>query len=737
MSISYNYFLPTNLYGTLRVTDLGFPGFTAVNANIYCQRNINCDGQLQCGQFHALGTAYFDQVPTCTTNATTTTQLTNYQTVQGLISASGYVNATQAINAVHTSSQPFTVSQSITNTLTLSTAGGASSTIFQHSDSISACILTNTASTGNYRFNLNTAGVSSTVLEMNSTLFKIRATTTELNGFTCINNATFNGNYPTTTLGSNSGLNNAEFATVGYAKSIGGTSILGLNNTFTGTNTFQIPIISSGASLASNSIPAASIVNNSLTNTQVATGFQLVTTNSQTFTGAKTFGSIPILPAGYEFLTTTTQVITGEKQFNANIPTTTLTPSTSTQFSTVGYVSSAISAASLLPLNNTWTGTNAFNTSIPTTTITPTTSTQFATVGYVTSASLLPLNNTWTGTNAFNTSIPTTTLTPSTSTQFSTVGYTTSAISSASLIPLNNIWTGTNTFNTSIPTTTLTPSTSTQFSTVGYTTSAISAASLLPLNNTWTGTNAFNTSIPTTTLTPSTSTQFSTVGYTTSAISAASLLPLNNIWSGTNRFDNDVTFKGQVYIPDQTTTFAANCNINIYGQTLGNFLNWYQNGLTDSVSAGFDIFDQLNYDIYPFSTVSNIICRIGTVANAFKSLVLNGNVKITPQGQISRPLGTIYTLPVSTTFTTIPPYILFNPTSGMGFVLPAPSATNAGQTFVIRKIASGVTVSFTCVGNLPVWVPVNSGPTGNTAVSISTTWQLTILSTGSLYLTIA
>jgi len=656
MSISYNYFLPTNIYGTLRVTDLSFAGYTAVNANIYCQRNINCDGQMQCGSFHSLGVSSFDQVPTCATDATTATQLTNYQTVQGLIAASPGITLQQAIDGVHASSQQFTVPQNIWNTITVRAVGGSmSSTTMQHSDTIGTFIFTNTTGTGHYRFNLNTAGVASTVLEMDSTLFKVRAGVAELNlttvnALTCQNNATFNGSYPTTTLGPNSGANNNEFCTVGYANSISGTSILGLNNTFTGTNTFSVPIISSGASLSSNTIAAASIVNNSLTNSQVATGFQLVTTNSQTFTGSKTFDSIPILPAGYEFLTTGTQVITGEKQFNTTLPISPLTPTISTQLAPKSYVD---------------------------------------------------------------------------------------ANSGTALLATANTWTNTNTFNTSIPTTTLTPSTSSQFSTVGYTTSAISAASLLPLNNTWTGTNAFNTSIPTTTLTPSTSSQFATVGYVTSAI-PPSLLPLNNVWTGTNRYDNDVEFKGQVYIPDQTTTLAANCNINILGLTLGNYMNWYQNGLTDSVSAGFDIFNQLNYDIYPFSTTSNISARIGTTANPFKELILNGNVKVTPQGQISQPVGTIYATGVTTTFTTLPPVILFDPRAGMGFVLPVPGPATAGQIFIIRKVAGGSTVSFTVPGNLPVWVPLNAAiSAGLTALSISTIWQFTILSTINAYITIA
>jgi hypothetical protein len=612
---------------------------------------------MQCGSFHSLGASSFDQVPTCTTDATTAYQLTNYQTVQGLIAASPGITLQQAIDGVHASSQQFTVPQNIWNTITVRAVGGSiSSTTMQHSDTIGTFIFTNSTSTGHYRFNLNTAGVASTVLEMDSTLFKVRAGVAELNlttvnALTCQNNATFNGSYPTTTLGPNSGINNNEFATVGYANSISGTSILGLNNTFTGTNTFSIPIISSGASLSSNTIAAASLVNNSLTNSQVATGFQLVSTNSQTFTGTKTFDSIPVIPSGYEFLTTGTQAITGEKQFNTTLPISPLTPTISTQLTPKSYVDSAISSASLLPLNNTWSGTN--------------------------------------------------------------------------------------TFNTSIPTTTLTPSTSTQFSTVGYTTSAISAASLLPLNNTWTGTNAFNTSIPTTTLTPSTSTQLTPKSYVDSN-SGTALLASNNIWTGTNRYDNDVEFKGQIYIPDQTTTLAANCNINILGQTLGNYVNWYQNGLSDSVSAGYDAFNQLNYDIYPFSTTSNINCRIGTTANPFKELILNGNVKISPGGQIAQPVGTIYSTGVTTTFTTLPPYILFDPRAGMSFVLPVPGPTTAGQIFVIRKVAGGSTVSFTVPGNLPVFVPKNSAiSAGLTALSISTIWQIILVSTLNAYIEIA
>jgi hypothetical protein len=68
-------------------------------------------------------------------------------------------------------------------------------------------------------------------------------------------------------------------------------------------------------------------------------------------------------------------------------------------------VDSAVSGSSILATNNTWTGTNAFNTSLPTSTLTPSSSTQLTTKSYVDSAvsggSILATNNTFTGTNNF------------------------------------------------------------------------------------------------------------------------------------------------------------------------------------------------------------------------------------------------------------------------------------------------------------------------------------------------
>ncbi len=77
--------------------------------------------------------------------------------------------------------------------------------------------------------------------------------------------------------------------------------------------------------------------------------------------------------------------------------------------------------------NNTWTGTNVLNSSLPTSTLTPSTSTQlirkayadasYTAIGGTILSAVQSNNNTWTGTNVLNTSLPTSTLTPSTSTQ--------------------------------------------------------------------------------------------------------------------------------------------------------------------------------------------------------------------------------------------------------------------------------------------------------------------------------
>jgi hypothetical protein len=129
--------------------------------------------------------------------------------------------------------------------------------------------------------------------------------------------------------------------------------------------------------------------------------------------------------------------------------------------------------------NNTWTGTNIFNTSLPTSTVTPTTSTQLITKSYADStyttlSNVLSNNNAFTGTCTFNTNLPTSTITPTTSTQLITKSYADANYSASGATTLsnvlsnNNVWTGSNSFNTTLPTSTATPSSSTQLVTKTY-----------------------------------------------------------------------------------------------------------------------------------------------------------------------------------------------------------------------------------------------------------------------------
>jgi hypothetical protein len=121
-----------------------------------------------------------------------------------------------------------------------------------------------------------------------------------------------------------------------------------------------------------------------------------------------------------------------------------------------------------LSTDNAWSGTNAFNSNIPTTTLTPTSLTQFITKGYGDSnyagSGILSGTNSWSGTNAFNSNIPTTTLTPTSLTQFITKGYGDSNYAGSGILSASNTWSGTNTFtgtvtasgNTSLKSTTIT-----------------------------------------------------------------------------------------------------------------------------------------------------------------------------------------------------------------------------------------------------------------------------------------
>ena len=186
----------------------------------------------------------------------------------------------------------------------------------------------------------------------------------------------------------------------------------------------------------------------------------------------------------------------------------------------------------LLAAANDWTNTNTFNTSLPTSTLTPTTSTQLITKAYADGKfGSLASANAWTSTNTFNSSLPTSTLTPTTSTQLITKAYGDATYATgAGIVASNNTWTGTNAFNTSLPTSTQTPTTSTQLITKTYADGKFGA---IATTNIWTGTNSFNSSLPTSTLTPTTSTQLITKTYADGKFGA---IASTNSWTGKNTF---------------------------------------------------------------------------------------------------------------------------------------------------------------------------------------------------------
>ena len=861
MSISYNYFLPTNVYGTLSVTDLSFAGYSAVNANIYCQRNINCDGQLQCGQFHSLGTAYFDQVPTCINGATAATQLTNYQTVQSLITASGGVTLAQAIDGVHASTLPFTAQQTINNNLIITNPTVTTSKVtISENSTTGQCIFTNQGNAaGSFLFvgyngatPVNLFSISSTLCSITST--SINLNTVNANSLACSTTATFNGNYPTTTLGNNSGTNNNEFSTVGYAKSIGGTSILPLNNTWTGINTFQQPIISSGASLTANTIPAASIVNNSITNSQIAAGSQLVTTNSQTFTGIKSLSNLlnttgitdtlsissPIMQGGYFQATNSAGInsfyettITGDLNVN------TISNSLSSQINIYsGSVSipGGTNANSGLQIgwnNSASNGETDFtNLAQGGTTANPSGGGfQFGTtsnnLGYRALCAMNPYSNQgfwifsnagrlriddrnagafWWGqsqegsqmlcsVNGISTSytvgcanasgvgstclsVSTTGVTISPPLNISSTITSTGIISAPSYQATNSLGTsnfwglqtgdanisgtlstanitaqGLTTFNTNHPTTSLGNNISTnttQYATVGYV-NLNSPTALLTSNNTWTGSNAFTQ-------------RYISVGNATAPVTVGNGNGnISNVNIGDPLSLGTISASGSnicISSPLSNSMYVATGGNNIcVGSSSGTLLSTgtgnviLGNGCAQTVTTGTNNIVIGNSS---WSTGGNfsgcVVIGSGGPPNANNQVFLGAPTQttwlqssvVTVQGsylqvnqQIKR-LHNTYTLGALTVISNPLPYmILFTPTAGMSFVLPVPSATNSGQTFILRKQAAGSgSVTFSCTGNPAVWVPLDSG-SANTSLTITTIWQFTIYSTGSLYLTIA
>jgi hypothetical protein len=161
-----------------------------------------------------------------------------------------------------------------------------------------------------------------------------------------------------------------------YVDSVGGSSILATNNIFTGINTFSNTIIGSGDV----SMNSRLFVNGDVSLNSKLSVVGDVSMNSRLFVN------------GDVSLNSKLSVV-GDASFN-NIFSS-VVPISGNMLCNKTYVDAAVSGAGGVSLssNNVWTGTNAFNTSLPTSTLTPSTSTELTTKAYVDSNFVDLLNN--------------------------------------------------------------------------------------------------------------------------------------------------------------------------------------------------------------------------------------------------------------------------------------------------------------------------------------------------------
>jgi hypothetical protein len=364
-----------------------------------------------------------------------------------------------------------------------------------------------------------------------------------------------------------------------------GGSILGTNNTWTGTNAFNSFLPTSTAT--------------------PTTGTQLTTKTYVDTASASLLG--------------TNNTWTGTNAFNTSLPTSTITgyPFPPGTLITNTYVDTVINfeLANFEAANNTWSGTNEYNTNLPTSTQTPTTGTQLTTKTYVDSAvsgaSILGTNNTFTGTNAFNTSLPTSTQTPTTGTQLTTKTYVDTAVSGVSILGTNNTFTGTNAFNAFLPTSTATPTTGTELTTKTYVDSAISGASILGTNNTWTGTNSFGTTNISGQLTMGTANQILTNLQEGTTATTSVLLYSENARSGTINLGTGTTGKVITIGNSGASTVAL----------AGSTITATKMAIAGVLSAGASTLTSVVSDTFTTSTTA-------TTASLFGEASRGGNINI-------------------------------------------------------------------------------------------------------------
>ena len=528
---------------------------------------------------------------------------------------------------------------------------------------------------------------------------------------------TFNAFHPTTTLGNNILTNTTQYATVGYVNS-SSSNILASNNTWTGLNTFQstisTPILST--SNISNSSASLPITISNAGTTSIPTSIDTIRALRIGWNGFQPGqGATDLIncaqggDGGFSFSAT-----------NATFP--------SRQLASMYTGGGLRLYPNCAGFRIDDTNSGAFNLNIS----------QLGNTAYFNSSGI--------------------------STTFSyACGNVSGILTNALLVSTNAVSPqvnfsplSTSTFNSSIPTTTLTPSTANQFATVSYVTSSI-PTSLLGLDNTWTGLNNYNQRIQMTIKTDPATTcigtgaggNLSTLAtgsgntFYGSSAGIVSTLCNNETVIGTN--SGVMTAGNQSYntVLGSDSRYLGNNNT-ILGASSGNFSTTVS--YSDSTCVGIGtLMTASNQITIGRATETVRIQGILTTTGStnINNTIMNGTAVVNNDLQINgntiRPL-TISSAAAPITYVGyIPPYIIFIPAAGMSFTLPAPSAANTGQEFVIRKYSTGggQTIIFNCTGNLPVWVFLNAGPTGSNTLAVTTVWQLRFVSTGALFLQIA
>ena len=204
---------------------------------------------------------------------------------------------------------------------------------------------------------------------------------------------------------------------------------------------------------------------------------------------------------------------------------------------------------------------------------------------------------------------------------------------------------------------------------------------------------------------------------------------------------------------NSNTVLGSNSHYNgnsntVIGANAGNFstsVAW-----SNSTCIGYGSLITASNQITLGRATENVVCPGGVnVGGVLTTGIINAggvvtaglvtiNDVLTTTNQITQPLQG-YNLTVSIVLTFLVPIVTYIPNAaGLTITYPIPSGTNVGQTFVVRRLATGggQTVSLIATGSPAVWLVNNSGTT-QTSIGITTVWQWTFFSTGALFVQIA